>query len=130
LGACIGVTIAVWAAPILRVIYGGDLHAIHLLRVLSLAIPMEFCVALLGTVLVSRGFNAIVLACTASAATFNILLNFFLIPRIQADGAAWATVSSYLLLLTLVLIAFFTKPVLGTQPTDAMGSGGSSVLNP
>jgi len=118
LGACIGAAIAVWAPPILRVIYGRDLHAVHLLRVLSLAIPMEFCVALLGTILVSRGFHGIVLICTGSAATLNILLNFLLIPRIQADGAAWATVSSYFLLLTLVLTAFLVKPILGEEPPN------------
>jgi O-antigen/teichoic acid export membrane protein len=115
LGACVGLVIAIWAPPILRIIYGGDLNAIHLLRILSLAIPSEFCVALLGTVLVSRGFHGLVLTCTASAASFNILLNFFLIPRLKADGAAWATVSSYLLLLTLVLTAFIVKPILDEE---------------
>jgi O-antigen/teichoic acid export membrane protein len=112
-GACVAVVIAIWAVPILRTIYGGDLNAVRLVRILSLAVPMEFCVALMGTVLVSRGFHKLVLACTASAATFDLVSNWFLIPRLRAEGAAWSTVASYLLLLILVLTAVFAaKPVL------------------
>lgn len=118
LGGCLALIIGVWAAPILHIIYGSDLGAIHLLRVLVVALPMELCIALMGTVLVSRGFDKVVLACTGSAAAFNVTLNWFLIPRLQADGAAWSTVASYLLLLVLVLSAFAVKPVLREESTS------------
>jgi O-antigen/teichoic acid export membrane protein len=121
-GVCVAVVIAVCAAPILRTIYGGDLNAVHLVRILSLAVPMEFCVALMGTVLTSRGFNKLVLACTASAAAFNVASNWFLIPRLRADGAAWSTVASYLLLFILVLTVFAVKPVLGEEQAGPVAS--------
>jgi O-antigen/teichoic acid export membrane protein len=117
-GVCVAVVIALCAAPILRTIYGGDLNAVHLVRILSLAVPMEFCVALMGTVLTSRGFNVLVLVCTASAAAVNVASNWFLIPRLHADGAAWSTVASYLFLFILVLVVFAVKPVLGEEQAD------------
>lgn len=122
LGGCFAFVIAVWATPILRVIYGSDMNAIHLLRLLSFAIPIDFCVALMGTVLVSRGFNKLVLACTASAAAFNIASNWFLIPRLRADGAAWSTVASYLFLFILVLAVFAVKPILGEEQAGPAAS--------
>lgn len=121
-GVCMSVAIAASASLILRVIYGADFGAVHLLRVLSLAVPMEFCVALLGTVLVSRGFHNLVLACTGSAAAFNIASNWLLIPRMGAEGAAWSTVTSYLFLLILALAFFATKPVLQEEPAGRVGS--------
>jgi O-antigen/teichoic acid export membrane protein len=112
IGGLIAACVATYAAIILRTIYGTDLSAVHLVRVLSLAVPMEFCVALMGTLLVSRGFNKAVLFCTSLAAAFNFVSNWILIPRLQADGAAWSTVFSYLFLLVLVLAIFISKPVL------------------
>jgi O-antigen/teichoic acid export membrane protein len=121
-GACIALVIAVCAAPILRIVYGADFNSVHLVRILSLAVPMEFCVALMGTVLVSRGFNKLVLLCTASAAVLNVVLNWFLIPRLRADGAAWSTVGSYLLLFILVLAIFAAKPALLDEPASSVVS--------
>jgi O-antigen/teichoic acid export membrane protein len=121
-GACMSVAIAANSSLILRAIYGREFGAVHLLRVLCLAVPMEFCVALLGTVLVSRGFHNLVLICTGSAAAFNVASNWFLIPRMGAEGAAWSTVTSYLFLLILVLAVFTTKPVLQEEPSARVGS--------
>lgn len=101
-GGCFAVVIAAWSAPILRLIYGNDMNAIHLLRLLSLAIPLDFCVALMGTALVSRGFDKAVLWGVGSAAVCDILLNLWLIPLHGAMGAAWATVISYLVLLAIL----------------------------
>lgn len=110
-GAALAVVIGVFAPAILRVIYGSDLGATNLLRVLVFAIPMDFCVALLGTVFVSRGHDRAILAGTGSAAAVNIILNLFLIPRFQALGAAIATLASYSYLLTFLLRHTITKPV-------------------
>ena len=121
-GICVAIVIAILASPILRTIYGGDLNAVRLVRILSLAVPMEFCVALMGTVLVSRGFHKLVLACTASAATFDLVSNWFLIPRLRAEGAAWSTVASYLFLFILVLAVFALKPVLAKEKADPLAS--------
>jgi O-antigen/teichoic acid export membrane protein len=127
LGGCLALVIATWAAPILRIIYGSDLNAVHLLRLLSFAIPMDFCAALMGTALVSRGFDKPVLWGAASAALCNILMNLWLIPRLSAMGAAWATVISYLVLLIVLGSSCLTQPVfLEVEPaTEAMGVMGN-----
>ena len=110
-GAALTVGIGVFAPVILRVVYGSNLGAIGLLRVLVFAIPMDFCVALLSTVLVSRGYDRVILASAGSAAALNIILNLFLIPRFQALGAAIATLASYGYLLAFLLQQTITKPV-------------------
>jgi len=108
-GGCIALVIAVWAAPILRLLYGADLNAVHLLRILSLAIPIDFCTSLLGIMLISRGFDRVVLACFGSSAVVNVLLNFYLIPRLHAAGCAWATLASYAFLLVMFGAMFLVK---------------------
>lgn len=111
LGGCIALVIMVWAAPILRVIYGADLNAVYLLRVLALAIPIDFCTSLLAITMISQGFDRAVLVCMGSAAGVNALLNFFLIPHLHAAGSAWATLASYVYLLIVFGAVFLVKPV-------------------
>jgi len=127
LGGCLAVVIAIWAAPILRIIYGADLNAIHLLRLLSFAIPMDFCAALMGTVLVSRGFDKPVLWGAGTSALCNVLMNLWLIPRLNATGAAWATLISYLVLLLVLGSSCLMQPIfLEEAPaSDAVGVMGS-----
>lgn len=127
LGGCLAVVIAIWATPILRIIYGADLNAVHLLRLLSFAIPMDFCAALMGIVLVSRGFDKPVLWGAGAAALSNILMNFWLIPRFSATGAAWATLISYLILLIVLGSSCLKQPIfLEEMPaSDAVGIVGS-----
>lgn len=110
-GGGIALIIEVWAAPILHIIYGADLNAAYLLRVLAFAIPIDFCTSLLAITMISRGFDRPVLACMGSAAGVNVLLNFFLIPRLHAAGAAWATLVSYVYLFIVFGIVFLLKPV-------------------
>jgi O-antigen/teichoic acid export membrane protein len=112
LGGGLAVVIAIWAEPILRIIYGSDLNAIHLLRLLSIAIPLDFCAAWMGTVLVSRGFDKTVMCAAGSGALCDVLLNLWLIPRFGAMGAAWATLISYLVLLVVLVTSFLIQPVL------------------
>lgn len=127
LGGGLALVIAIWAAPILRILYGTDLHAVHLLKLLSFAIPMDFCTAMMGTVLVSRGFDKPVLWGAAASALCNVLLNLWLIPRLSATGAAWATVISYLVLLVILGSSCLMQPVfLEVKPVpDGVGAMGS-----
>lgn len=127
LGGCLALVIATWAGPILRIIYGADLNAVHLLRLLSFAIPMDFCAALMGTVLVSRGFDKPVLWGAAAAALCNVLMNLWLIPLINATGAAWATLVSYLVLLIILGSSCLMQPIFReeTPASDAVGVMGS-----
>jgi O-antigen/teichoic acid export membrane protein len=125
-GIVIAVIVRMSAPTILRVIYGSDLNAVGLLRILSIAVPMNFCTALLGTVFVSRGQDRIVLITGATSAVLNISMNLFLIPRMQAQGAAWATVASYVVFLAM-LITFFWR-VVRSQPDRTVVQQPEAVL--
>jgi len=102
------------APQILTLIYGSTLGAARLFRILLIALPLDFCFSLLWTVLVSRGYDRAVLYSLAAAATANVLLNLTFIPRFQANAAAWATVASYGLLFSAVLIFVLKNKVLST----------------
>ena len=106
-GALIGVATSVFAPLILRVVYGSDLNATRLLRILSISVPFDFCVSLMGTLFVSRGRDRLVLITGASSAALNIAMNMVLIPRMHAEGAAWATLGSYVGLLSMLLVMFW-----------------------
>jgi O-antigen/teichoic acid export membrane protein len=127
LGGCLALVIGIWAGPILRILYGADLSAVHLLRLLSFAIPMDFCAAMMGTVLVSRGFDKPVLWGAAAAALSNVLMNLWLIPQLSATGAAWATVISYLVLLVVLGSSCLMQPLFleAKSAPDAVGAMGS-----
>lgn len=124
-GTLVALVALVWAPSILRVIYGSDLHAVGLLRLLSIAIPMDFCAALLGTVLVSRGFDKPVLWGAIAATAFNVAINFWLIPRQGAMGAAWATLASYVVLLVVLGASYSLRPVFADTRN---GIGAADVL--
>jgi O-antigen/teichoic acid export membrane protein len=102
------------APKMLTLIYGSTLGAAGLFRVLLIALPLDFCFSLLWTVLVSRGYDRAVLYPLATAATLNVLLNLVFIPRFRANAAAWATVASYALLFSMVLVFVLRKRVLAT----------------
>lgn len=110
-GVVLGGVIAVFASAILRLVYGADLSAVQLLRLLSVAIPMDFCTALAGTILVSQKLDKIVLWGAGSAAACDIALNLWLIPQLGAYGAAWATVISYVVLLIILSTACIYSPL-------------------
>lgn len=112
LGSVATILVGSFASDLLRLIYGSGLNATPLLRILSFAIPMDFCVALLGTVFVSRGRDRVVLVTGAISAGANITMNWFLIPRMGALGAAWATVWSYVVLLTVFLFFLWRMPLM------------------
>jgi O-antigen/teichoic acid export membrane protein len=99
---------------ILTLIYGSTLGAVALFRILLIALPLDFCFSLLWTVLVSRGYDRAVLYSLATAATANVVLNLVFIPRFQANASAWATVASYTLLFSVVLIFVLRKKVLAS----------------
>jgi O-antigen/teichoic acid export membrane protein len=108
--------IGLLAPQILTLIYGSTLGAATLFRILLIALPIDFCFSLLWTVLVSRGYERPVLYSLAAAAGVNVLLNVVFIPRFQANAAAWATVVSYALLFSVLLIFVLKNKVLSSAP--------------
>jgi O-antigen/teichoic acid export membrane protein len=123
-GTLIAVAIGVCAPTILRMIYGREMAATNLLRVLVLAIPMDFCVALLSTMFISQGCDRTVLAATGSAAVLNILLNLFLIPKLEGMGSAVATLISYAYLLIFLMQQMIRKPIFPVHVSPAAASAG------
>ena len=111
------------APQILTVIYGSPMGASGLFRVVLIAMPLDFCFSLLWTVLVSRGYDKVVLAALATAAGSNVVLNLLFIPRFQAAAAAWATVASYALLFGMMLVFVLRNDVLSRSVAeDTMAS--------
>jgi O-antigen/teichoic acid export membrane protein len=119
LASVAALSLGLLAPQILTLIYGSTLGAAGLFRILLIALPLDFCFSLLWTVLVSRGYDRAVLYSIAAAASLNIVLNLVFIPRFQAYAAAWATVASYALLFSAVLIFVLRKKVLaGIEQRD------------
>ena len=114
LASAAALVLGLLAPQILTLIYGSTLGAARLFRILLIALPLDFCFSLLWTVLVSRGYDRAVLYSLATAATVNVVLNLVFIPRFQADAAAWATVASYVVLFSAVLIFVLRKKVLAS----------------
>ncbi len=117
------VVLGLLAPRLLTLIYGSTLGAAGLFRILLIALPLDFCFSLLWTVLVSRGYDRAVLYSVATAASLNVLLNLAFITRFQASAAAWATVASYALLFSTVLIFVLRKKVLAsTEKSDPLAA--------
>jgi O-antigen/teichoic acid export membrane protein len=114
LASAAALVLGLLAPKILTLVYGSTLGAARLFRILLIALPLDFCFSLLWTVLVSRGYDRAVLHSLSTAATVNVVLNLVFIPRFQADAAAWATVASYALLFSAVLIFVLRKKVLAS----------------
>lgn len=119
LASAAAVVLGLLAPQILALIYGSTLGAARLFRILLIALPLDFCFSLLWTVLVSRGYDRAVLYSLATAAALNVVINLVFIPRFQADAAAWATVASYAVLFSSVLIFVLRKKVLSTTEHES-----------
>jgi O-antigen/teichoic acid export membrane protein len=108
-GGVVSVAVCLLSRQVLVAVYGRPLaSAAGLLRVLSIALPLDCCTSLLGIFLVSRGHDKLLLKIIGAATVVNVGLNLTLIPRMQALGSAWATVLSYVFLL-LALLVFFPR---------------------
>lgn len=90
---------------LIEIFFGRDyLEAAPALQLLLLSVPAIYISYSFGTILVTReniGAKTVILAIVA---TFNISLNFTLIPTMGAKGAAIATIASAYLLLLLYTI--------------------------
>ena len=83
--------------PLVSLLYGPAFAASATLAApLLIAIPLDFATSFLVTALTAWDHPRRVLTATALAASGNVLLNCFLIPRYKAMGAAYATPLSYL----------------------------------
>ena len=104
-GLC--VFIALGAKAIVALLYGRQFHsAAPLLAVLIWSEVAVFFGTVVVNVLIASNLQRYLLLPTAGGAIANILLNFVLIPRFGAGGAAWATLISYSLAWGVTLLPF------------------------
>lgn len=112
-GLPLAAVLQLYAAPILDLLFGNDfVAAAPIMRLLAWSVPAAF----LGSVLHNRLFSASQQMAAAwlalLAASMNVGLNLWLIPRYQGVGAAAATLISY------AMVPLFA---LGSAQTRALG---------
>ncbi len=99
-GGIVAAAMALYARGILVLIYGPRLEgAAVALRVLALSCPLEFAAAMLGTVLVADGRNGLLLGALGAGTVADAAGILLWAPRHGAEGAAWAKLVSYVILL-------------------------------
>ncbi len=105
LGLCVVMTVA--ARPIIQILYGQQYQAAA--KMLSILIWSEIAVffgSVVANSLIALNLQRFLVLPTAAGAAINVILNFLLIPRFGAVGAAWATAVSYSAAWMLVLLPF------------------------
>lgn len=91
--------ISPWGVPFL---FGeAFIESVDLLIILAICAPIYFLAFNTGSVLVTKEYMKVKVKFMGIVAVFNIMLNFILIPEYGATGAAYATVISNLVLLSL-----------------------------
>jgi O-antigen/teichoic acid export membrane protein len=105
LGLCVVITVA--ARPIIQVLYGQQYApAAKMLSILIWSEIATFFGSVVANSLVALNLQRFLVLPTAAGAAINVVLNFLLIPRFGAVGAAWATAVSYTAAWLLVLLPF------------------------
>lgn len=99
-GAMIGVvTLSPYAIPL---VFGEKYsYSIFILAILSVAIPVRFLATSIGAMLVTQGNMKKKVIYMTSVAVFSLVVNFIFIPLWGIKGAAFASVLSEVLLLSL-----------------------------
>ena len=96
---------AVFARPIILFLSNpGFLGGVRSLEILAWSLPLIYCDVLLAEVLISRDARRPLLAIALGSLTFNLVLDFLLIPHYSYDGAATATIVSEAVLLVANLV--------------------------
>ena len=92
----IAVVIFIVAPPLVPLIFGDKFNAgISVLQIHIWAGVFIFIRYLIGQHLIITGQEPLSLASHGIGAVLNVLLNWWLIPIMGIDGAAWATLISY-----------------------------------
>jgi len=131
-GICVVITMG--SGSIVNILYGKQFAtAAPLLAVLIWSEGSMFFAAVVVNAMVARDLQKFLLVPTAVGALSNVALNFYLIPRYAALGAAWATLISYSLAWFAVLLAFRqTRPLVlqglrWAAPGFALAAGATRV---
>ncbi len=105
-GGAIALLLSVSRKLVLDIVFGHQfLAATWLLALLAWAIPLDFLTSYLSNAYIAWSMEKKVLACTAIAASSNVVLNLIWIPSYGATAAAANTLFSYLIFLTSLALA-------------------------
>jgi O-antigen/teichoic acid export membrane protein len=95
IGLGMSVMVYLFSSSLIRLIYGSEFFgSIAVLQILALAVFPVFLGHLATQSLVALDLNRIYLLVAFIGMLLNISLNYLLIPRFGANGAAWATVAT------------------------------------
>lgn len=107
LGLCISIVISALSYLVIPVLFGSKYsEAISILSVLAFTIPFVFLVSVRNKALVVEGKQNFILFTSACCFCSSLALNLLLVPKFGAKGAAWASVSSWLLNAILLPLFF------------------------
>lgn len=103
------IPIFLFAPLVVKIILGGDfLDSISVLRIHLWSAVGIILLSIMNDYLVAENLGKIYFAITIIGAIINIIANFFLIHLIGVDGAALATLLSYLIMTASIVV--FKKP--------------------
>lgn len=106
-GIVVMMLLMIYAEKLLFYVFDiSDSESIQVLRYLSVAVPFEFVVSMLGMLLIAWNKNKHNLLAILAATMVNIALNFILIPVYGVVGAAIVTLISYILLMLILIVIF------------------------
>jgi O-antigen/teichoic acid export membrane protein len=110
-GLVIAVLLALSRRFVVTLLFGHQfLPATGLLLLLAFAVPLDFLTSYLSNAYIAWGMDKKVLACTAVAASTNIVLNLIWIPVYGATAAAVNTLISYVIFLaSLAMTGYSAK---------------------
>ncbi len=116
------VFVGIPAADWLGLVWGQDfVPGAHALWILTLCLPFVFLADIHILILYSNNKELLVLLFTAISVAIDIVLDIALIPVLGIDGAAWATLVTYVTFYFLSLFVFLG--ILGMQPLLAILAG-------
>jgi O-antigen/teichoic acid export membrane protein len=106
-GAALGLSLSSSAGVLVPALYGERLRAAaQFLRILALTLPAVFLGSVLISRLVAEGRQRRWTLAASIAAATNVMLNFLMIPRVGARGAAAATLVTEWTMVALVLWSY------------------------
>lgn len=113
LGSAMALIISLSANFVIIPIFGSDYErSVPILQIHIWAAVFIFMRALLSKWIIIQSFFLFSLITQGAGAVMNLLLNFILIPRLGAEGAAWATLFSYATASFFVLVlSAKTRPI-------------------
>jgi len=109
------ILLLIFPGTFLNILFGASsLGAENTLRLLAVGLFFSSLATVTSSLMSTSGRSRVVLTNLVITAVINIFLNIFLVPKYGIDGAAFATMLSYMIL--AVILAFESRKYLGITP--------------